>query len=155
MNLAANRDFSDTEDVRNLRSGQAFNVPQHDAGSLARGETLEPGKDQLFSFFQRQLPFGVGCRRSRFGDTPDTGKSGAPVTVVADVYRNAVKPGFRIRADTAMVAEHPEEDFLGGVLCILRIAQQAICGAPDHLLVGGEQLVRIVLPFAAQHNRQW
>jgi hypothetical protein len=51
--------------------------------------------------------------------------------------------------------EHPQEDFLRGVLRILQTSQQTVSRSKDHLVVSGREFRWIAIHRAAQRYRQW
>jgi hypothetical protein len=51
--------------------------------------------------------------------------------------------------------EHPQEDFLRGVLRILETPEQTVSRSKDHLMVSGHEFRGIAIHRAAQRYRQW
>jgi hypothetical protein len=71
------------------------------------------------------------------------------------VDRDAVQPGvdLSLGAEVAGLAEHLEEDFLGGVPGLLRVAEQAFAQPEQPVLVGVDEL-REGVGLPGGHPRQ-
>lgn len=154
MNLASNRSFLDIENLGDLGSGDPFNVSQHDASPFPRREPVDPFEKKSPPLFQAEDLFRVRRRVRGLAGELGGGAFGSPVVIVADVHGDAVKPSLWLGADGALMFEHPQEDFLGGILRIVQAPKQTVSRSKDHLVVSGDEFLGIAIHRAAQRYRQ-
>src|ERR1039458_1351028 len=126
--LRAHRILRRTQNAGHFPRGQPFHIAQDQRRALLLAEATQPAADNFPLLGALRIMISVRLRRYRVRHFREANRT-APAArdIAADVNGHAVQPRF-VPARLVQIAEmlvEPQENFLGGILGVLRVIQQA------------------------------